>query len=319
MARPQRIHVLNGTYYVVQQRLQLQRIFFDSEDFGAFEVMLSSAMRRAGAKAYAYCWMEEGIHLVMRTGHATLGSFMQDVNSRLAKQIQRRAGEVGPFFDRRYRSVLVDPDTYLLELIRYVHYVPVYSGRAVDPFAYDRSSCNAYLRGECAPWLDTSIGLGLLSNREDAGHAFMQFMAQPSPASVRTLFGPSRQLSRILGGREFLATLPRSLRQHTTSLSLDDVVAQVSVLLGISRERILSRSQQRDVVLARALVGWYSMERRIATLQAVARYFRRAPSTLSVGIYRYRCARPDLFVLDVFRHQTPIVTVRELGIDSRST
>jgi hypothetical protein len=69
---------------------------------------------------------------------------------------------------------------------------------------------------------------------------------------------------------------------------------------------VFSRSRQRQLALARALIAWFATERRICTLSEVARRLRRDPSTLSVAISRYRELRPDLFKLNALHYLVPI-------------
>lgn len=309
MPRSVRIHLSHGTYYVIQERQDRRPIFACPEDFGTFEQMLASAVRRAGAKVQAYCWMTESVHLVVRLDQVALGNLMQDVNCRFAQSVQRRTGEGGPFFARRYHAVLIDPRVYLLELLRYVHYIPVFAGLVSEPGAHECSSHRVYLHRRYADWLDLSGALRL-GGLEENQVAYHRFMAQPPSPEIRSLFDRGRQLPTIVGGGDFLAALPRSLRRYTPKLSVDDVLNRVSILLDVSRDRILSSSREHDLALARALIGWYSIERRISTLLGVAHFLHRAPSTLSTGISRYRELRPDLFSLDVFRYQAPIAVVR---------
>ena len=69
-------------------------------------------------------------------------------------------GELAPEPDRtsfsgRYKAVLVDADTYLLELNRYIHLNPVRSGIVRIPEDYPWSGHRAYLGLETIPWLTT--------------------------------------------------------------------------------------------------------------------------------------------------------------------
>lgn len=312
MSRPHRVHVPNGTYYVVQHSMERRPVFSNAADVGLFESLLRAVLQKAGAQVCAYCWTKTAMHFVVVIDQVRLASLMQGVNSRFAQQVHRRTGEKGPVFLRRYHSVLIDPDAYLLQVVRYIHYLPVFAGCVSNPEEYVASSHHAYLHLDSNTWVDTRVALRQLDS--DDGDGYREFMSEPPPLAIQALF--EHGSPGVLGSSEFLEALPRAFRRYSPRLTLDDVAHKACLLLGVSLEHVLSLSRQRDLALARSLIGWYASERHIASLSEVARYLRRAPSTLSAGIARCQELRPDLFVLDVFRHQVPLATVREVGIVS---
>ena len=94
-----------------------------------------------------------------------------------------------------------------------------------------------------------------------------------------------------------MAAIPRNMRVYRSTYSLDQVIDTVTCTLGLERSEVLSRSRQRRLALARALITWYATERGVATLAEVARRLQRDPSTLFVAVERYRTLRPELFNL----------------------
>ncbi len=112
---------------------------------------------------------------------------------------------------------------------------------------------------------------------------------------------------RVLGDRQFMADIPRHMRVYRSSYSLDQVIDTVSCTLGVERSEVLSRSRQRRLSLARALITWYATERGVATLAEVARRLERDPSTLFVGVERYRTLRPELFNLIALPDNGPLL------------
>jgi putative transposase len=108
----------------------------------------------------------------------------------------------------------------------------------------------------------------------------------------------ARALNMVaLGSPEFLAALPRGARPYRTRASFDDIVRTVTSRFALDAEQVFSRSRERRLTLARAVIAWYATERGAATLTEVAGRFRRDPSTLSSAISRYRASRPELFRL----------------------
>src|SRR6185437_17175223 len=82
-----------------------------------------------------------------------------------ARRVHRRQGESGHLFQQRYQALLIDPEAYLLKLIRYLHLLPVRSGCVADPDDYELSSHRAYLGTSEVPWLTTTAALRMLAER----------------------------------------------------------------------------------------------------------------------------------------------------------
>ena len=104
------------------------------------------------------------------------------------------------------------------------------------------------------------------------------------------------------------------MRVYRSSYSLDQVIDTVSCTLGVERSEVLSRSRQRRLSLARALITWYATERGVATLAEVARRLERDPSTLFVGVERYRTLRPELFNLTALPDTGPLLRPTTPGV-----
>src|ERR1700760_3237419 len=168
MSRRSRLHVPGGVYYVVQRSNARQPIFTEEADYATFERLLSTMLVRCRVRAHAYCWETDAIHLVLQISDMPVGRFMQRLSSQYARRIHRRAGELGHLFQQRYRALLIDPDVYLLRLMRYLHGLPLRPGFAAEPeWSHRLSSHGAYAGLTRTPWLTTSLGLRMLSQNAD--------------------------------------------------------------------------------------------------------------------------------------------------------
>jgi hypothetical protein len=87
---------------------------------------------------------------------------------------------------------------------------------------------------------------------------------------------------------------------------LSRIIDSVATKLAVGREDMLSPSRRRTLSLARALVAWHATRNDVATLTQVAHCVHRNPSTLCVGVERYRRVRRDLF-------EEPIVNLLASG------
>jgi len=309
MSRRSRLHVPGGVYYVVQRSNANQPIFTDAADYAIFERLLATMLARCRARVHAFCWEVDAIHLTLQVTDMPVGRLMQRLSSQYARRVHRRQGNGGHLFQQRYHSLLIDPDAYLLKLIRYLHLIPVRSGAVRDPSDYALSSQRAYLGMTQIPWLTTSVALRMLAQRpEQARYAYRRLMFEAPAVDEGAHFERgSDDDPRVLGDRQFMADIPRHMRVHRSSYSLDQVIDTVSTTLGVERSEVLSRSRQRRLSLARALITWYATERGVATLAEVARRLERDPSTLFVGVERYRTLRPELFNLTALPDNGPLL------------
>jgi hypothetical protein len=187
--------------------------------------------------------------------------------------------------------------------------LPVRSGKVADPGDYPLSSHLAYAGTANTPWLTTNVALRMLAQRpEQARYAYRRLMFEAPAAGEGASFEHGgTDDPRVLGDREFMAAIPRNMRVYRTTYSLDQVIDTVTCTLGLERSEVLSRSRQRRLALARALITWYATERGVATLAEVARRLQRDPSTLFVAVERYRTLRPELFNLTALQDSGPLL------------
>lgn len=309
MSRRSRLHVPGGLYYVVQRGNARQPIFNDASDYATFEQLLAAMVVRCRTRVHAFYWTRDAIHFVVQIADLPVGRLMQRLTSQYARKVHRKHGDSGHLFQQRYHALLVDPDRYLLKLIRHIHLMPVRAGIVKDPAEYTLSSHNAYLGTSNVPWLSMGTVLRMLAPRlDEARQAYRRFMSEGAQGTDDDLFRNGCQDDpRVLGDRAFMQVVPRHLRTYRSSQSLDQVIDTVSGTLGLERSEVLSRSRQRRLALARALITWYATERGIATLAEVARRLERDPSTLFVAVERYRVLRPDLFDIGSLHDSGPLL------------
>jgi hypothetical protein len=149
--------------------------------------------------------------------------------------------------------------------------------------------------------------LTTLDAGEDSQAAYVDLVSScPDTCDIELFRNGGTTASRVIGGPDFLAGLPRHLRKYRSKISLEQIIGAVTQALGVEREHVMSSSRRRDLALARALIAWFAIERRVATLTEVARRLNRDPSTLSVAISRYSVSRRDLFRLNSLHYLTPL-------------
>lgn len=125
MARPLRIEFAGALYHVTARGNARQDIYLDDGDRRQFLDLLAHAVNRHDWYCHAYCLMGNHYHLLVETGTPTLSKGMKLLNGSYTQYFNQRYRRVGHVFQGRYSAVLVQKESYLLELARYIALNPV--------------------------------------------------------------------------------------------------------------------------------------------------------------------------------------------------
>ena len=156
-----------------------KNIFLDDKDKLRF--METVFEKEQGERFYmhAFCLMNNHVHLMLSEGNEDIGTAMKRITVSYVSYFNKKNKRVGHLFQDRFRSEVVEQDSYVLSLARYIHQNPVKAGMAARAADYKWSSYNCYLdKGNYfAKMLDTNVILGLFSaNRERAIEEYKVFM-----------------------------------------------------------------------------------------------------------------------------------------------
>jgi REP element-mobilizing transposase RayT len=125
MVRPLRVDYPDAWHHVTCRGNEKKKIFTDDRDRKKFLDMLLKSSNLYNVDIHAYVIMHNHFHLLVKTPEGNLKSFMQRFNTAYTMYYNRRHKRVGHLYQGRYKSILIDADSYLLELSRYVHLNPV--------------------------------------------------------------------------------------------------------------------------------------------------------------------------------------------------
>lgn len=156
MARPLRITYPGAIYHIINRGCRKDKIFKRIADREEFLARLTVASSKYGIIIHGYCLMDNHFHLLMETPDENLSSFMQLLQCGYANWFKVRHKLVGPLFQSRFKSVLVEDESYLVTLSAYIHLNPVRAKMTNDPESYRWSSCGIYLRNEKTELVDPS-------------------------------------------------------------------------------------------------------------------------------------------------------------------
>jgi len=188
-------------------------IFLDSDDYLSFLNVLEEGSVMWHVRIAAFCLMPNHYHLLVQTPDGNLSRFMRHVDGVYTQCFNRANRFDGSLFRGRYKAMVVEAETYLLELIRYIHRNPVRAGLVGRVDRYRWSSDRAYRSGpQQWAWLDRSFVLSVLGGeREDQHRAYRQFMSEQDSDELNSLFS-RKKIPSLLGSKEFVDRLKAKLR-----------------------------------------------------------------------------------------------------------
>ena len=125
MARPLRVEFSGAIYHLTSRGNARQKVFFTDADRELFLDTLSQVVSRYGWICHAYCLMANHYHLLVETPKANLSLGMRQLNGMYTQSFNRRHNRVGHLFQGRFKAILVEKESYLLELCRYIVLNPV--------------------------------------------------------------------------------------------------------------------------------------------------------------------------------------------------
>ena len=140
------------------------KIFFSPRDYDKFREYIAEAKLRYGFNLYAYVLMTNHYHLLIETPNSNLHNIMQYLNSSYSTYTNTKRRRSGHLFQGRYKAIIVDKDSYLAELSRYIHLNPVRAKMVKKPEEYPHSSYCAYVDGVNDPILSKSHLLCTFTN-----------------------------------------------------------------------------------------------------------------------------------------------------------
>ena len=219
MARPLRIEFPGALYHVTSRGDRREPIFEDDEDRRKFLRVLAETVDRFNWICHAYCLMTNHYHLVVETPEANLSKGMRQLNGVYTQASNRRHRRTGHLFQGRFKAILVDKDSYLLELTRYVVLNPVRAKMVKHPRQYAWSSYRAMVGEARVPnWLAADGVLAQFGNRRgEARHRYAKFVREG--AGEKSIWTGLRQ-QIYLGDEPFVERMQARAKLQGDALSI---------------------------------------------------------------------------------------------------
>lgn len=269
MPRQARIDVPGLAYHVMSRGIERREIFVDDEDRAAFMERISACLKRSGAKCLAWCLMPNHFHMLVLRGGGPLSEMMHRAMTGYARNFNARHDRVGHVFQNRYKSIVCSLESYLLEVVPYIHLNPLRAGLVeglggLESYAWcghaavvsgrrdgvlDRDELLGHFGGDEAGAVEAY--LGALSEKISRDHP------GPREADRAAVASGKRAISdpRVLGGADFVEAVLKAAgeRERREKISREKILEEVAGLTGLSREEIVKPSRERGPARARAI------------------------------------------------------------------
>ena len=164
MTRPLRLSFENTFYYITVRGNRREKIFYSPQDKEVFLKRLKEMLIKYTMTCHAYCLMDNHYHLFIKTTKPNLSQGIHYLNSAYTNWFRNKHQIVGPLFQGRFKSILVDADNYALMLSAYIHLNPLRAGIVKQLEDYPWSSYLDYLNLRKSNITDPSFVLNLIDN-----------------------------------------------------------------------------------------------------------------------------------------------------------
>jgi putative transposase len=213
MTRPLRIEYAGAVYHITSRGNEKKAVFRDDQDRINLLNVLHHVNKRYHWICHAYCLMDNHYHLLIETADGNLSLGMRQLNGVYTQLFNKRHQRTGHLFQGRYKSILIQKDSHLLEVCRYVVLNPVRARMVERPESWKWSSYGATAGRETpAPCLTVDWVLGQLSRkRTKAEHEYRQFVAWG--IGKETIWKEVKGQS-VLGEDDFVKGLLPHIKKH---------------------------------------------------------------------------------------------------------
>jgi putative transposase len=220
-----KLNIPNMVSHITQRAAGKEPLFLENGDYLFMLWLLKEIANNYTLRIYAFCLMQNHIHILLSPEEENLYDAMRDLFSRYAMKFNRKYERKGHLFGGPYRQAVCLDDSYLLAASLYIHMNPVRAGLVLDPQGYRWSSCRLYYESNAPKsFVDPDFILRLLSEnknekkvkyrlllkqssdlktahvleQEDAIERFQSKLASMFPTIFKTV-DKKRRLARFLG------------------------------------------------------------------------------------------------------------------------
>ena len=250
MPRAARKKSESGIYHIILRGINKQTIFEDDEDRLKFLQTLSKYKDACRFNIFAYCLMDNHIHILLKEGKEELAMAMRRIGACYVYWYNYKYGRCGHLFQDRFKSEAVDDDSYLLSVIRYIHQNPLKARMVKNIAGHKWSSYNEYIKGSNIVDIDFVLDI-FDENRERALKRFEEFNNESNNDNCLEL-----DESKRITDNEARELIRKKFKiDNCTDLQGFELKKRNSALETLKNEGLSSRQVERLTGISRAVVA----------------------------------------------------------------
>jgi putative transposase len=206
MPRIARIVGVGYPHHIIQRGNNRERVFIDPTDYEKYLSFLLQYSREKEVAVFAYCLMPNHVHLLVKPSEQeALSKMMQGITLCYSKYFNGENGRTGRLWECRYHSTVIDGDSYLWTVSKYIENNPVRAGMVKRPEDYPYSSAKTHILGSKDPLLKEPLF--------DKGelNEYKGFIRSEQDKKITEEIRKQTRLGKPLGDGGFLNTLSEKL------------------------------------------------------------------------------------------------------------
>jgi REP element-mobilizing transposase RayT len=313
MARGPRLDAPGSLHHVIVRGIERRRIFETEKDRQDFLDRLETVVTEGKTTCFAWALIPNHAHILLRTGTAPLAKMMRRLLTGYAVSFNLRYQRAGHLFQNRYKSIICEEDSYLLELVRYIHLNCIRAGLVRGMEELDRyrwSGHSALMGSQDRPWQAREEVLSYFGKKEGiAKRKYRQFVFEGVSLGRREELttggrkgdteGGSQGLEgkqdvRILGSSGFVdKILAEEARRNQKRalfkkkrISIEELINSVGKAFGTTGGEVIGGSQRQTVTLARSVVCYLGSRDLGMTGRELSRELNLTPAAIHYAVLR---------------------------------
>ena len=320
MPRTARLDAPGVLHHVMIRGIERTKIFRNNKDREDFIKRLEDLCPKTQTNCYAWAFMSNHAHFLFRTGTEPLSRLMRRLLTGYVIGFNRRHGRRGQLFQNRYKSIICQEETYLRELVRYIHLNPIRAGivQTLDKLKSYKYCGHSSLMGKMKrEWQDTDYVLGYFGkSKGKARQGYESFIKDgltqgrkeelTGGGLIRSLGGwtEAREAlksgvhimsdERILGDSDFVDSIISQSEEHyerrhnlrRQGYDLDRIAERVSEVLGMELHEVFSKGRQDRKVIARSLLCFWAARELGLTHTALAKKLEMSLAGIGFSVER---------------------------------
>jgi REP element-mobilizing transposase RayT len=228
-----------------------EEIFEDIDDYTTFIALLGDLVQSYNVRISAYSLMSNHYHLLVQTPDGNISRSMRHLDGVYTQRFNRTHHYDGQLFRGRYKSILVEGDSYLLELVRYIHRNPLEAGLVKNLQKYPWSSHKGYLsNAKKWDWLHKDYMLSFFGqNLPESIRKYRQFVSKQTPQEINKVLS-NRKLPSVMGSERFIENVRERFFSHKSheevpesrrlAPEVDRIMEEVCSFYNVKRQDLLA-------------------------------------------------------------------------------